>query len=130
MIKEDATILLVDDTESNIDILVETLGEEYDLLVALDGESALEMAREEEIDLILLDIMMPQMDGFEVCEALKQSPKTKEIPIIFITAKTDAESIDKVYDIGGADYVTKPFREKELKKRVKTQLELAALKSK
>lgn len=130
MIEGSVTLLLVDDTESNIDILVDILGAEYDLLVALDGISALETAEEEVIDLVLLDIMMPEMDGFEVCEKLKKSQKTKEIPIVFITAKTDAESIDRLYDAGGADYIIKPFREKELKSRVKTQLELVALRSK
>ena len=120
---ENSTILIVDDTESNIDILLELLNS-YDVLVALDGSSAIEIANEDEIDLILLDIMMPEMDGFETCRVLKESDKTKDIPIIFITAKSDDDSIDKAYEIGGVDYVTKPFRPRELLTRVETQLKL------
>ncbi|HRF56014.1 MAG TPA: response regulator [Campylobacterales bacterium] len=123
------TILIVDDTETNIDILVELLGDEYDILVALDGKSALEIASEEIVDLILLDIMMPKMSGFEVCEELKKDDKTRDIPVIFITAKSDDDSIDEAYKIGGIDYVLKPFRPRELRVRVKTQLRLKALSS-
>lgn len=123
------TILIVDDTETNIDILVELLGDEYDILVALDGKSALEIAKEERVDLILLDIMMPEMSGFEVCEALKKDDKTRYIPVIFITAKSDDDSIDEAYEVGGIDYVLKPFRPRELRVRVKTQLRLKALSS-
>ncbi len=121
------TILVVDDTETNIDILVELLGDKYDVMVALDGHSAIEIGLEEQIDLILLDIMMPEMDGFETCEIFKSNQQTKDIPIIFITANSDEESIEKAYDIGGIDYVTKPFKPKELLARVKTQLELRVL---
>ena len=120
------TILLVDDTESNIDILVELLSA-YDLLVATDGQSAIEIAHEEKIDLILLDIVMPEMDGFDVCRKLKSSDQTNTIPIIFITARTDEESIEKAYEVGGLDYVTKPFKQKELLARVSTQLKLRSL---
>ncbi len=123
------TILIVDDTETNIDILVELLGDEYDILVALDGKSALEIAKEEIVDLILLDIMMPEMSGFEVCEELKKDDKTRDIPVIFITAKSDDDSIDEAYKVGGIDYVLKPFRPRELRVRVKTQLRLKALSS-
>jgi CheY-like chemotaxis protein len=80
------TILIVDDTEANIDILVEVL-KEYDVVVALDGATALEIVQQESIDLILLDVMMPVMDGYQVCYELKQIDKIKEIPIIFLTAK-------------------------------------------
>ncbi len=123
------TILIVDDTETNIDILVELLGDEYDILVALDGKSALEIAKEEIVDLILLDIMMPKMSGFEVCEELKKDDKTRNIPVIFITAKSDDDSIDEAYKVGGIDYVLKPFRPRELRVRVETQLRLKALSS-
>ena len=105
------------------------LGDEYDILVALDGKSALEIAKEERVDLILLDIMMPEMSGFEVCKALKKDDKTRDIPVIFITAKSDDDSIDEAYKIGGIDYVLKPFRPRELRVRVKTQLRLKALSS-
>ncbi|SFP03159.1 diguanylate cyclase [Hydrogenimonas thermophila] len=120
------TILIVDDTIANLDILVDLLGQ-YDVIDAVNGEDALEIANEESIDLILLDIMMPEMDGYEVCKRLKSNEKTKDIPVIFITAKTDEDSIEKAYDIGGADYVTKPFRPKELLSRVKKELKLQEL---
>lgn len=115
------TILVVDDTKMNIDILVGIL-DEYDIAVATDGRSALEICDEEEIDLILLDIMMPEMDGIEVCSILKQNSKTKDIPVIFITAKVDHESLKEAYSVGGIDYVKKPFQPKELLERVKIQL--------
>ena len=117
-----ATILVVDDTKENIHILLSLL-EEYDVLVALSGQKALQMVEKNDIDIILLDIMMPEMDGYEVCNILKANPDTKNIPILFITAKTDEESIEKAYDVGGIDYVTKPFKPKELLARLKTQLE-------
>ncbi len=117
------TILIVDDTIANLDILVELL-DEYDVIDATNGKDALEIVDEEEVDLILLDIMMPDMDGYEVCKRLKSNEKTKEIPVIFITAKTDEESIAKAYDVGGSDYVRKPFLPKELLSRVKKELKL------
>jgi len=123
---EQYTILLVDDTEQNIDILLGLL-QDYDLLVALDGRSAIEIVQDEKVDLILLDIMMPDLDGFETCARIKQMEKGKDIPIVFITAKTDEESIEAAYDAGGFDYVTKPFKPKELLARVKTQLKLKQL---
>ncbi|MCD6260032.1 MAG: diguanylate cyclase [Helicobacteraceae bacterium] len=118
------TILVIDDTATNIQILVELLDDTYDVIVATDGRTALEIADEELPDLILLDIIMPFMDGFEVCKQLKENPKTKNIPIIFLTAQTDEESIEKAYEVGGNDYVLKPLKPKELMARVKTQLEL------
>jgi len=127
MLNSKKTVLIVDDTETNIDILLELLGDTYDVLVALDGEGAIEIVNEDSIDLILLDIMMPVMDGYDVCTILKSKVSTKDIPIIFITAKTDEDSIEKAYDVGGSDYVTKPFKPRELLARVKTQLHLKAL---
>lgn len=121
------TILVVDDTETNIDILVDLLSDNYDVMVSLDGQSALEIAHTEDIELILLDIMMPHIDGYETCRILKENPNTKEIPVIFITAKIDEDSIEEAYDIGGIDYVTKPFKPKELLARVKNQLKLKSL---
>lgn len=120
-------ILAVDDTKSNLHILIELLSDEYDILVALDGKSAIDIINEEKVDLILLDIMMPEMDGFEVCQILKSDDKTKDIPIIFITANNEEEAIEKAYEVGGNDYVTKPFKPKELKARVKRELELRTL---
>ena len=125
--RERAAILVVDDSETNIDILVELLSDTYEILVALDGESALEAIKEDEIDLILLDIMMPDMDGYEVCQRLKSKEETRDIPIIFITARTDEEAIEKAYDAGGVDYVTKPIKPKELSARIKMQLKLQKL---
>ena len=81
-------VLVVDDTETNIDILVETLGDTYDVSVAMDGESALEAVTDEVPDLVLLDIMMPGMDGYEVCRRLKADDATRNVPVIFLTAMT------------------------------------------
>lgn len=123
--EENQTILVVDDTKENIHILIGLLGDDYNVMAAKSGKAALEIVNEEEIDLILLDIMMPEMDGYEVCEILKSQTATKNIPILFITAKTDEESIEKAYDVGGVDYVTKPFKPKELRVRINTQLKLS-----
>lgn len=119
------TILIVDDVDTNIHVLMELLDEKYDILASLDGEEALEMIEDEKIDLILLDIMMPKIDGYEVCKRLKSNEKTKDIPIIFITAKTDEDSIEKAYDVGGVDYITKPFKAREVLSRIQTHLTLA-----
>ena len=127
MTEEKRTILIVDDTETNIDILLELLGESYDILVSLDGEGALEIVKEDKVDLILLDIMMPDLDGYEVCRRLKSASYSKDVPVIFITAKVDEDSIEKAYEVGGMDYVTKPFKPRELLARVKTQIRLSAL---
>ena len=96
-------ILVVDDTETNIDILLELLGDIYDVTVALDGKSALNIVNKEKVDLILLDIMMPNMDGYEVCQKLKENRDTQDVPVIFITAKADEDSIEKAYNIGAID---------------------------
>jgi diguanylate cyclase (GGDEF)-like protein len=122
-----STILVVDDTETNVDLLLELLSDIYEVKVALDGVSAINIANEEKIDLILLDIMMPNMDGYDVCKILKNNQNTKDIPIIFITAKTDEDSIDKAYEAGGIDYVSKPFKPLELLARVKTNLKIKTL---
>ncbi len=122
--RDESTILIVDDTETNIDILLELLDDKYDILVALSGESALEIVESEKIDLILLDIMMPNMDGYEVCQKLKAQERFREIPVVFITAKTDEDSIERAYEVGGIDYITKPFKPRELLARVKNQLKL------
>ncbi|RLA74689.1 MAG: diguanylate cyclase response regulator [Epsilonproteobacteria bacterium] len=121
------TILIVDDTETNIDILLELLGDKYDIVVSLDGLSALKTLQDESVDLVLLDIMMPNMDCYEVCREIKGSEKSKDIPVIFITAKTDEDSIEKAYHVGGVDYVVKPFKPRELLARVETHLKLSGL---
>jgi CheY-like chemotaxis protein len=116
-------ILIVDDTVANIDILIELL-KDYNIIDTTSGKDALLIAQNEKIDLVLLDIVMPEMNGYEVCRKLKQNQKIKDIPIIFITAKTDEDSIEEAYESGGIDYITKPFKPKELLTKVKTHLEL------
>lgn len=119
------TILIVDDTSKNIQVVALILNEEgYSLGFATDGQKALNAVEEKNYDLILLDVMMPIMDGFETCVRLKANPKTVNIPIIFLSAKTEEESISKGFELGGVDYVTKPFNKSELLARVKTHLEL------
>ncbi len=118
------TVLVVDDTETNIDILVAALDSEYEVSVAMDGESALEIVNTDPPDLILLDIMMPGIDGYEVCRRLKSEPKTSSIPIIFITAMSEIENKTKGLELGAVDYITKPFETMEVKARVKTHLSL------
>jgi len=103
------TILAVDDAESNIDILLDALGSEYEIVVALDGESALEIVAEDKPDLILLDIMMPGIDGFEVLERLKASPATADIPVVILSARTGSDDWARGIELGAADYLTKPF---------------------
>lgn len=120
----ECNVLIVDDTEANIDILVEALGDAYELSVALDGISALEHIGIAPPDLILLDIMMPDMSGYEVCERLKADPKTADIPVIFLTAVTDISSKTKGFQLGAVDYITKPFEILEVKARVQTHLSL------
>ncbi len=119
------TILIVDDMPKNIQVAAGMLSR-YGYQIAFDenGESALLHTKEVRFDLILLDIIMPGMDGYEVCRRLKDNPETKAIPVIFLTGKTDTESIVKGFEIGAADYVTKPFNEAELLARVNTHLEL------
>ncbi len=120
---ENKKILIVDDTVSNLDILEELL-KEYIVISSISGKDALEAVQEEQIDLILLDIMMPELDGYKVCKKLKANSQTNTIPIIFITAKNDEQSIEMAYDIGGNDYITKPFLPKELLARVKKELKI------
>ena len=118
-------VLIVDDVVENIQVAMNVLKEEnYNLSFALNGEEALTLIKETDFDLILLDIMMPIMDGFKVCTQLKSDEFTKDIPIIFLTAKTDIESISKGFELGAVDYIVKPFNPDELIARVRTHLEL------
>jgi CheY-like chemotaxis protein len=120
------TILVVDDLITNIDILLDIL-EEYELVVATNGEDALEILNNDDhIDLVLLDVMMPNMNGFEVCRTLKRNKKTKDIPVVFLTAKSDDDSIKTAFEVGGIDYITKPFRPIELTSKIKTHLQLVS----
>ena len=116
------SVLIVDDTPHNIDILINTLDDTYELQVATSGKDALESVSESIPDLILLDIMMPEMDGFEVCRILKTNSSTKHIPIIFLTALTEIEQKTKGFELGAADFITKPFDIREVKARVKNHL--------
>ncbi|MGR3179553.1 MAG: hybrid sensor histidine kinase/response regulator [Candidatus Anammoxibacter sp.] len=118
------TVLVVDDSAPNIFVLEGVLNEDYNVLVAKDGGSALSIIEKDRPDLILLDIMMPGMDGLEVCSKLKNNKKTKDIPIIFITSKTETEDVVKGFKIGAVDYITKPFKRGEVYARVRTHLQL------
>ena len=126
MLKSIPNILIIDDNPSNIDFLLGLLTE-YDISAAVDGERALDQIAQEIPDLILLDVSMPGMDGYEVCSIIKSNPKTKDIPILFLSANTDAESVVKGFDVGGVDYITKPYRPREVLARVETHLKLKQL---
>ena len=122
-------ILLVDDNPTNLQLLFETLdGRGFKLLVAKDGNTALSIARKACPNLILLDIMMPEIDGYEVCRQLKADPATAEIPIIFLSALTDTKDKVQGLDLGAVDYVTKPFQPDEVIARVNTHLTVYRLK--
>ncbi|PPC92070.1 MAG: two-component system response regulator [Methylobacter sp.] len=120
-------ILIIDDVIDNIRVAMNILKERnYDFSFASNGEEAMQLIQDESgrFDLILLDIMMPRMDGFEVCSQLKANPLTRQVPIIFLTAKVDIDSISKGFELGGVDYITKPFHANELLARVKTHVDL------
>lgn len=118
------TILLVDDTPENIDVLAGILESDYSLRIALDGHKALQIAASCKPDLILLDIMMPDLDGYEVCRRLKASPQTAEIPVIFVTAKNEVSDETKGFELGAVDYLSKPISPRIVQARVRTQLAL------
>lgn len=118
-------ILVVDDNKENLKVVSNYLKDKgYKIALALDGKNALNILETNKIDLILLDIMMPEMDGFEVCEIIKSNDKTEEIPIIFLTARTETDDIVKGFQLGGVDYITKPFRKEELYARVNNHVQL------
>jgi putative two-component system response regulator len=117
--------MIVDDIAANIDILLETLRNDYTVMVATKGENALKLAqREPQPDIILLDIMMPQMDGFEVCRRLKSNEYTKQIPVIFVTTLTQSDEEAKGLGLGAVDYITKPIHPQLVKARISNHLEL------
>lgn len=125
--KQNSRILIIDDVIDNIRIAISLLKEEnYDFCFAQSGAEALRLLFEEQepFDLILLDIMMPGLDGFDVCRKIKENPDLNDIPIIFLTARVDVDSIANGFARGGVDYITKPFHAEELIARVKTHLEL------
>jgi len=117
-------ILIVDDAATNIEILNEVLGAEYDSLFAMDGATALRLAIEQEPDLILLDVVMPGLDGHEVCKRLKAEPRTRGIPVIFISGLSDESDEAKGLEIGAIDYITKPFSPPIVRARVRNHLQL------
>ncbi len=118
-------ILIVDDTPVNIRLLQEMLTKNnYHVQTAEDGMTALQMLEDCPIDLILLDIKMPVMDGYEVCRRIKSDPDKRDIPVIFISALNDLEDIIRAFDTGGVDYITKPFKVREVMVRVESQLTL------
>ncbi|MEQ6885924.1 response regulator [Salicola sp. Rm-C-2C1-2] len=125
---EQACVLLVDDNPQNLKVLYETLRDKgYQLLIANDGEKALQLARRHEPEVILLDIMMPGMDGYEVCQYLRDDPTTVLSAIIFLSALNDIDAKVKGFNMGGADYIAKPFQAQEVMARVDTQIRVIQL---
>lgn len=127
--KEKRTILIVDDTANNIVLLNDILCQEYKIRAASNGKQALVLARRDPMpDLIVLDIMMPEMDGYEVCRLLKEDEDTAEIPVIFISGLGKSRDKLQAFEVGGLDYITKPFESAEVLARVKLHLELSRMK--
>ncbi len=124
--KRNDTILVVDDNQVNVSVISKILlKNDYSVVTAYNGREALERVKEKTPALILLDIMMPQMDGYETCRKLKQDPATAEIPVLFISALDETSSVLKGFEAGGVDYVPKPFESRELLARVGTHVKLA-----
>jgi diguanylate cyclase (GGDEF)-like protein len=119
-----ARILIVDDSPVEIKIIRKLLGNQYGILGAVNGKAGIRLADQEKPDLILLDILMPGIDGITVCKQLKSNAKTANIPIIFITAVSEAQSVVLGFEAGGQDYITKPFYAPELCARIKVHLDL------
>lgn len=119
-----ALILVIDDIESNVRLLTHMVKKEgYELMAAFSGEGALSAVKKKKPDLVLLDIMMPGMDGFEVCKRLKTDPEYSDIPILFLSALSDTESKTKAMKIGGADYLTKPFKRQDVLDKIRFHIE-------
>ena len=122
------TILIVDDTPANLGVLVETLGDAgYQLMVAEDGEEALSQTEQTQPDLILLDVMMPGIDGFETCRRFKARADTRDVPVLFMTALNETADKVKAFAAGAVDYITKPIEHEEALARVRTHLALRRL---
>jgi CheY-like chemotaxis protein len=118
-------ILIVDDSIENLKVVSSYLKVlKYKIALAEDAKSAFKILKSEKIDLILMDIMMPGMDGFEACTVLKSDPETMDIPVIFLTAKIETDDIVKGFQTGGVDYITKPFRKEELFARINCHIKL------
>ncbi|MCP4021801.1 MAG: response regulator [Desulfobacteraceae bacterium] len=126
--KRKPLVLAVDDRPQNLQFLGKLLSDNgYDVALAQNGMQALNFVQNNEPHIILLDIIMPKMDGYEVCERLKADASTAHIPVIFLTAKIETDDVVKGFNVGGIDYVTKPFNSAELLARVKTQVEIKIL---
>lgn len=123
--QEKQVILAIDDTPENLDVLKGILVPKYKVMAATRGALALKIAETQQPSLILLDIMMPEMDGYEVCRSLKSNPKTADIPVIFVTAMSEVEDEEKGFEAGAIDYLTKPIKPAIVKARVQTHLALA-----
>jgi diguanylate cyclase (GGDEF)-like protein len=117
-------LLLVDDQPVNIQALYQVFASDHQVLAATDGHKALDIAHKQQPDLVLLDVVMPGMDGFEVCRRLKLDPSTSDIPVIFLTASSDTESEEQGLDAGAVDFIAKPFNPKIVRARVKTHVTL------
>jgi sigma-B regulation protein RsbU (phosphoserine phosphatase) len=122
----DCRVLLVDDAKSNLDILIEGLKSDHKLSLALNGEMALQVAERTPPDLVLLDIMMPGMDGYEVCRRLREMPQTHEVPVIFVSSLEEVQNKTRGFEAGANDYLTKPFEMLEVKARVRSLLKAKA----
>ncbi len=118
------TVLAVDDTPANLNLLAQLLGHQYRVQLAVSGTKALELALRKPPDLIVLDVMMPDIDGYEVCRRLKAERSTRDVPVIFLTALNGPDDETRAFEVGGADYVAKPFTPATLRARVHTHLEL------
>ena len=120
-----ATILIIDDTPANISLMSGLLQDQYKIKAATTGKKGLEIAAlKPQPDLILLDIMMPEMDGYEVCKVLKTNPQTVEIPVIFLTAKAESQDEEKGLKMGAVDYITKPVSPPIALTRIATHIDL------
>jgi sigma-B regulation protein RsbU (phosphoserine phosphatase) len=122
----ESRVLIVDDAKMNVDILVQALRDEYKLSVALDGAAALQSVEKNPPDLVLLDIVMPGLDGYEVCRQLRAQESTRELPIMFLSALEDVKDKTRGFEVGGNDYLTKPFEVLEVKARVRSLLKAKA----
>ena len=125
---KDMRVLIVDDVPENIDILIKTLNtDQLKFSVGLNGRDAVDITIKAKPDLIILDVMMPEMSGFEACRELKSNPETQHIPVIFLTALQQPQDIEKGFSLGCVDYIPKPFRDSEVRARIRSQLKLQKL---
>ncbi len=122
---DETKILIVDDVQLNLELMKGILSEKgYQVATAINGRSAIAKAKAHKFDLILLDLVMPDIDGFEVCSILKSNPQTHDVPIIFLTATKESDNITKGFNLGAVDYIPKPFSKEELLARVNLHLTL------